>query len=70
MGVKMCVLDMGNPNLMLFPSWDQKGRCSVEPKLVFMRVGVKNEVCRKYINMGVKMCVLDMENPNLTLVFS
>ena len=70
MGVKMCVLDMGNPNLMLFFSWDQKGRCSVEPKLVFMRVGVKNEVCRKYINMGVKMCVLDMENPNLTLVFS
>ena len=51
MGVKMCVLDMGNPNLMLFFSWDQKGRCSVEPKLVFMRVGahrafsiMKNEV--------------------------
>ena len=39
MGVKMCVLDMGNPNLMLFFSWDQQGRCSVEPKFDFTRIG-------------------------------
>ena len=67
MGVKICVLYMGNPNLMLFFSWDQQGRCSVEPKLAFTRVGahrssriLKNESGRKYINMGIKICVLDI----------
>ena len=76
MGVKMCVLDMGNPNLMLFFSWDQQGRCSVEPKFDFTRIGGlgpknhKKKVCRKYIELDVYFILQVQGNPFLIFFLS